>query len=291
MGVRHAKKEELERLESKTLDAQFLAIMREGLGCSAFEAEAVLEAVKEVYFPFLDAAAGQAPPGKVTLVAVDADEPAGKPIAACQKVAVCLSVHRGTEDDRAGEPAVVGAWSEDSSRVRIELDTVAGQEALYFRRTEGGLVSESISDFEVFEGKALARQRAFENGREASRAGKCREAIRLFDEAGRLGHPLAHEALAWELATAAAVECHDGPRAIGEAKAALATGETAERLDTLAAAYARNGDFDSALQAQSKALALLNAGGSESRGRSERRQAYEDRWSFYELRQAYQRDP
>jgi len=192
---------------------------------------------------------------------------------------------------RAGEPAVVGAWSEDSSRVRIELDTVAGQEALYFRRTEGGLVSESISDFEVFEGKALARQRAFENGREASRAGKCREAIRLFDEAGRLGHPLAHEALAWELATAAAVECHDGPRAIGEAKAALATGETAERLDTLAAAYARNGDFDSALQAQSKALALLNAGGSESRGRSERRQAYEDRWSFYELRQAYQRDP
>lgn len=100
MGVRHAKKEELERLESKTLDAQFLAIMREGLGCSAFEAEAVLEAVKEVYFPFLDAAAGQAPPGKVTLVAVDADEPAGKPVAACQKVAVCLSVHRGTEDDR-----------------------------------------------------------------------------------------------------------------------------------------------------------------------------------------------
>jgi DNA-binding CsgD family transcriptional regulator len=100
MGVRHAKKEELERLESKTLDAQFLAIMREGLGCSAFEAEAVLEAVKEVYFPFLDAAAGQAPPGKVTLVAADADEPAGKPVAACQKVAVCLSVHRGTEDDR-----------------------------------------------------------------------------------------------------------------------------------------------------------------------------------------------
>jgi tetratricopeptide (TPR) repeat protein len=192
---------------------------------------------------------------------------------------------------RAGEPAVVGAWSEDASRVRIEIDTVAGQEALYFRRTEGGLVSESISGFEVFEGTALAMQRAFENGREASRAGRCREAIPLFDEAGRLGHPLAHEALAWELATAAAVECHDGPRAIGEAKAALATGETAERLDTLAAAYARNGDFDSALQAQTKALALLKAGGSDSIDRSERQRDYEDRWSFYELRQAYQRDP
>jgi DNA-binding CsgD family transcriptional regulator len=100
MGVRHAKKEELERLESKTLDAQFLAIVREGLGCSPFEAEAMLGAVKEVYFPFLDAAAGQAPPGKITLVAVEADEPAGKPVAACQKVTVCLSVHRGPEDDR-----------------------------------------------------------------------------------------------------------------------------------------------------------------------------------------------
>jgi hypothetical protein len=100
MGVRHAKREELERLESKTLDAQFLAIVREGLGCSSFEAEAVLEAVREVYFPFLDATGGQAPPGKVTLIAVDADEPAGKPVAACQKITVCLSVHRGAEDDR-----------------------------------------------------------------------------------------------------------------------------------------------------------------------------------------------
>lgn len=100
MGVRHAKREELERLGSKTLDAQFLAIVREGLGCSAFEAAAVLGAVKEVYFPFLDAAGGQAPPGRVTLVAVEADEPAGKPVAACQKITVCLSVHRGAEDDR-----------------------------------------------------------------------------------------------------------------------------------------------------------------------------------------------
>jgi DNA-binding CsgD family transcriptional regulator len=100
MGIRHAKKEELERLESKTLDAQFLGIVRDGLGCSPFEAHAVLGAVKEVYFPFLDAAAGQSPPGKVTLVAVDADEPAGKPVSACQKVTVSLTVHRGPEDDR-----------------------------------------------------------------------------------------------------------------------------------------------------------------------------------------------
>lgn len=99
MGVRNAEREELLRLEAKTLDARFLTEIRVGLNCSPFEAEAVLDVVREVYFPFLDEAAGQAPPGKVTLVAVDADEPAGKSVAACRKVTVCLTVHRGIEDD------------------------------------------------------------------------------------------------------------------------------------------------------------------------------------------------
>lgn len=100
MGKRHQKREELLRLECKTLDARFLNIVREGLGCSRFEAEAVLDAVKEVYFPFLDEHNPTAPPGKVTLIAVSADEPAGKPIKDCQKQAVCLTVHRGGQDDR-----------------------------------------------------------------------------------------------------------------------------------------------------------------------------------------------
>jgi DNA-binding CsgD family transcriptional regulator len=39
------------------------------------------------------------PPGKITLIAVAADEPAGKPIAACDKQAVCLTLHRGKIDD------------------------------------------------------------------------------------------------------------------------------------------------------------------------------------------------
>lgn len=100
MGIRNAQREELLRLEAKTLDARFLTEIRYGLDCSPFEAEAVLEVVREVYFAFLDEASGQAPPGRVTLVVVDADEPAGKPVAACRKVHVCLTVHRGVEDDR-----------------------------------------------------------------------------------------------------------------------------------------------------------------------------------------------
>ena len=78
MGVRHAEQETIERLEAKTLDAQLRQILVAGLACSPFEAEAVLEAVQEVYAPFFhgpDAAAAQ--PGQVTLVALAAEEPAG----------------------------------------------------------------------------------------------------------------------------------------------------------------------------------------------------------------------
>jgi hypothetical protein len=100
MGVRNKKREELRRLDSKTLDARFLNEIRNGLNCSSFEAEAVLEVVKEVYFPFLDEQSVKAPPGKVTLIAVSADEPAGKPVVDCEKQSVCLTIHRGPEDDR-----------------------------------------------------------------------------------------------------------------------------------------------------------------------------------------------
>ncbi len=100
MGVRDRKREILRRLDSKTLDAKFLTEIEHGLNCSPFEAEAVLEVVKEVYFPFLDEHCVKAPPGKITLVAVSADEPAGKPVAECEKQSVCLTIHRGSQDDR-----------------------------------------------------------------------------------------------------------------------------------------------------------------------------------------------
>ena len=45
MGKRNPAKEELNRLECKTLDARFLGIIQQGLGCSRFESEAILDAV------------------------------------------------------------------------------------------------------------------------------------------------------------------------------------------------------------------------------------------------------
>jgi DNA-binding CsgD family transcriptional regulator len=100
MGIRKPKREVLVRLESKTLDAQFQTLIEQGLSCSPFEAQAVIDAVHEVYFPFLDEHSCKAPPGKISLVAVHADEPAGKAVADCEKRTVCLTLHRGTEDDQ-----------------------------------------------------------------------------------------------------------------------------------------------------------------------------------------------
>ena len=100
MGTRNRSKQALERLAAKTIDAEFLHEVEHGMNCSPFEAEAVLQVVKEVYFPFIDAELPLTPPGKVTLVAVSADEPSGKPVTECEKRTVCLTLHRGIKDDR-----------------------------------------------------------------------------------------------------------------------------------------------------------------------------------------------
>jgi len=104
MAIRDPQLEELHRLEIKTLESRFVNEVREGLNCSPFEAEAVMEVVREVFFPHLDdnstshnEAALQ--PGRVAVIVVDADEPGGKPLAQCRRTTVRLTVHRGPEDD------------------------------------------------------------------------------------------------------------------------------------------------------------------------------------------------
>lgn len=101
MGVRNAEQETLRRLDSKTLDAQLRQVLVSGLNCSPFEADAVIAAAQEVYFPFFDAAGEpRARPGYVSLVAVAADEPAGKAVIDCAKQNVSLQLHRGAADDQ-----------------------------------------------------------------------------------------------------------------------------------------------------------------------------------------------
>jgi DNA-binding CsgD family transcriptional regulator len=99
MGVRNPSREIIKRLDAKTLDSRFTTEIQHGLNCSPFEAQAVLGVVKEIYFPFMSPTATEPAPGKISLVAVAADEPAGKPVADCQKQTVCLTLHRGNIDD------------------------------------------------------------------------------------------------------------------------------------------------------------------------------------------------
>jgi len=95
--IRHPEQEQLNRLTVKTLDQVFVARAQEGLGCSLFEAQALTELVKEVYFPWLSQPeAIQA--GQLMLTAVSADEPGHKPLSKCKMVPVVLTLYAGAED-------------------------------------------------------------------------------------------------------------------------------------------------------------------------------------------------
>ena len=95
--IRNTEREQLNRLAVKTLDQIFTMRLKEGLGCSMFEAEAITDLVKEVYFPWLASpAAIQA--GQLALTAVSADEPGHKPLAQCKMVPIVLTLYAGEED-------------------------------------------------------------------------------------------------------------------------------------------------------------------------------------------------
>ena len=71
---RQTEREQIHRLSVKTLDQVFIVRACEGLSCSMFEAQALTELIKEVYFPWLtQPEAIQA--GQLAMVAVSADEP------------------------------------------------------------------------------------------------------------------------------------------------------------------------------------------------------------------------
>lgn len=131
MGIRNKKNEELQRLNEKTLDAQFLTIVQHGLSCSQFEASAVLDVVKEVYFPFLNADDGDPTPGMLTLVALAADEPAGKPVAQCAKRTIRITLHRGQIDDETLQTKGPAAFRRD--RIPDILQEAVDQDALLTR--------------------------------------------------------------------------------------------------------------------------------------------------------------
>jgi hypothetical protein len=97
--IRQAELEQLNRLTAKTLDQVFVMRVKEGLNCSQFEAEALTDLVKDVYFPWLaQPEAIQA--GQLAMTAVSADEPGHKALSKCKMVPVVLTLYAGEEDHK-----------------------------------------------------------------------------------------------------------------------------------------------------------------------------------------------
>lgn len=109
--IRQPEAERLQRLSIKTLDQVFIKRAQEGLSCSLFEAQALTDLVRDVYFPYLaQPEAVQA--GQLALTAVSAEEPGHKPLAQCKMVPVVLTRYAGEDDyryRRAHDPNGVAA--------------------------------------------------------------------------------------------------------------------------------------------------------------------------------------
>tara|TARA_R110002072_G_scaffold3830_4_gene27290 strand:+ start:41973 stop:43001 length:1029 start_codon:yes stop_codon:yes gene_type:complete len=88
------------------------------------------------------------------------------------------------------------------------------------------------------------------------------------------GVPGAMNRLAWLLAACPVEKVCNGEAAIVLAKQAIDNGATPERFDSLAAAYARVGQFDEAIEVMNKVLAMLPQD-------SKKRAAYETRLEQY----------
>jgi len=105
------------------------------------------------------------------------------------------------------------------------------------------------------------------------------KAVADYAEAIRLNPKLesAYNALAWLLATCPDAKHRDGAKAVELATKLvdLSAGKVADHLDTLAAAHAEAGDFDKAVEAQKRALALPGTADAVTRDYRERLKLYE----------------
>jgi hypothetical protein len=85
------------RLQAKSLDAQFMNEMVSGLNCSPFEAEAIVEKVREIYSPLFETSQGLKP-GQIQVMVVDTSVAPNVPLINAKQRLVTLTLHAGEED-------------------------------------------------------------------------------------------------------------------------------------------------------------------------------------------------
>ena len=108
-------------------------------------------------------------------------------------------------------------------------------------------------------------KRAFRDGQALFKWSLYEQGVAEFEKAWRLGNVAALNALAWHFATCKDPKQHDGKRAVELALRLTELKPERNELDTLAAAYARNEQFEDAVSTEIRALSLGRIRGGEER--------------------------
>ena len=85
------------RLETKSLDNQFINDIINGMNCSSFEAKAILGTVHKVYGDFFDCSRELAP-GKAKFIVISVDDSPAKKLTGATKASVVLTINDDKED-------------------------------------------------------------------------------------------------------------------------------------------------------------------------------------------------
>ena len=108
-------------------------------------------------------------------------------------------------------------------------------------------------------------ERAYKTGYEFFKRDLYAQGVAEYEKAWKLGNLNALNGLAWHYAACKDSKQHDGARAVKLALELTKLKPEKNEFDTLAAAYARNGQFEEAISTQVRALSLGNIGGGEER--------------------------
>ncbi len=95
--IRQTETELKNRLATKTLDQALLTQLQDQFNHSPFESRAVLEVIKETYLGQLRTPSSLKP-GQMIVLAIQADEPPGKPLKECQFVPIVVTLHTPADD-------------------------------------------------------------------------------------------------------------------------------------------------------------------------------------------------
>lgn len=175
----------------------------------------------------------------------------------------------------AGNEGVAGKWFIlDDGRIKIEITVFGGSTDfsfatindndilfLNYREMKTAFAREGSVNAKKFEKGFHVEQLAREGEKEQER-GNYGEAEKIFIKAAENGTAAAYNILAWFYATCKSPKYRNGEKAVEYAIKATQEFEDETYVDTfvdtLAAAYARNKQFDRAVSAQKRAITLLN---------------------------------